>query len=335
MKIKQISNNINSYDATCLKLEISGKNVCYQTLNSIRRVCSNQIPIYAFHPDKISITRNNSVYDNSELTDRFSQLPITKFNHQIKFLPQKYYKDVNFSEQVIERHPEDIYQINYSFKKKNNGPETILYVSTNDLIISITSTVNDKNKLISDKIIPPKEKFSEKYPIVLVKLRPGEEIECSMKGVLAIGEYNGIFNASTTYYEQLAEDKFILKIESCGQLSEYQILIRSCEIIIEKLKLIKENLLNNQYNLIQTANNALIVEILNEDHTCANPITWVLQNMEEIKFAGLNKPDYMQKKINIVIQCNSDFKILNLLDKAIDKTIEIFNEYKNEFEKLY
>lgn len=309
--------------------------MCYQTLIAIRKASINQIPIYAFHPDKINITRNSSVYDNSELSCNLSQLPITNFNHQIKLLPLKYYKDVNFADPKMERHPSDIYQINYSLKAKNNGPDPILFVTTNDLTISITSTSTDKDKLISNETIPPKEKYSEKYPITLIKLRAGEEFECSMKGVLAIGELDGIFNASNTYWKQIADDKFLLSVESSGQLSEYEILIRSCEIIIEKLRLIKENLDNGQYNMMHTSNNSLILEILNEDHTCGSPLNWIIQNMKEVTFAGVNKPDFMQKVINSVIQCDQSVKAIDLVTKAIGPTIKIYEEYKEKFEELY
>lgn len=335
MQVKEITYGQDSYGSTCLQLEITGNNVCYQTLNAIRKASINQIPIYAFHPDKINITRNSSVYDNSELSCNLSQLPITNFNHQIKLLPLKYYKDVNFADQKMERHPSDTYQINYSLKAKNNGPESMLFVTTNDLTISITSTSIDKDKLISNDTIPPKEKYSEKYPITLIKLRTGEEFECSMKGVLAVGELDGIFNASNTYWKQLADDKFLLSVESNGQLSEYEILIRSCEIIIEKLKLIKENLDNNQYNMMETSNNSLIIEILNEDHTCGSPLNWIIQNMKEVTFAGVNKPDFMQKIINSVIQCDSSVKPIDLVNKAIGSAIKIYEEFKEKFEESY
>jgi DNA-directed RNA polymerase subunit L len=334
MQVKEISNTQDSYDATCLQIEISGENVCYQTVNAIRKASINQIPIYAFHPDKINITRNSSVFDNSELSCRLSQLPITKFNHNIKFLPLKYYKGVNFADSKFERYPEDIYQINYSVKAKNDKPNPLLDVTTNDLVISITSTSIDANKLISNEPIPVKEKYSEKYPVLLVQLRPGEEFECSMKAVLGIGELDGIFNASNTYYKEVSPNKFILSVESSGQLSEYEILIRACEIIIEKMTLIKENLNNDQYTMIQ-ANNSLILEILNEDHTCGGPINWILQNMKEVTFSGVNKPDFLQKIISIVVQCDDSSKPINLLSKAINQAIKIYEDFKVNFENAY
>jgi DNA-directed RNA polymerase subunit L len=335
MQVKEISNTQDSFGTTCLQVEISGKNVCFQTLISIRKTSINQIPIYAFHPDKINITRNSSVYDNSELSCNLSQLPITKFIHPIIYLPTKYYKNINFADTKYERHPEDVYQINYSLKAKNDGPESMLFVTTNNLTISITSTSTEEDKLISNEIIAPKEKYLEDKPITLVKLRTGEEVEFSMKGVLSIGESDGIFNASNTYWKQLAEDKFILIVESNGQLPEYEILIRSCDIIIEKLRILKENLENKQYNMIQTNNNSLILEMLGEDHTIGSPLNWVLQNMNEVLFSGVNKPDYMQKVINIVVQTDETTKAFDAIIKAIEPTIKIYEEYKEKFQELY
>ena len=335
MQVKEISNIEDSYGATTLQLELSGKNVCYQTINAIRKASINQIPIYAFHPDKIKITRNSSVFDNSYMTNHLSQLPITKFNHQIKFLPSKYYENVNFAEPNIEKFAEDIYQINYSLKAKNDGPEPIMNITTNDLMISITSSSNDKNKLTSDELIKPKEKYSDEFPILLVQLRIGEEFECSMKGILAVGELDGIFNASNTFYKEISENKFLLSVESNGQLTEYEILIRACEIIIEKMKLLKENLNTGQLNMMKTSSNSLILEILKEDHTCGGPLNWILQNMKDVTFSGINKPDFMQKIISIVIQTNDKTTPTECLNKAIDESIKVYEEFKDEFVKLY
>jgi DNA-directed RNA polymerase subunit L len=335
MQVKEVSNTIDTYDSSCLQIEISGKNVCYQLINSIRKVCINQIPIYAFHHDKIKITHNSSVFDNSFMTCHLSQLPITKFNHNIKFLPAKYYEGVNFLEQKIERYIEDVYEINYSLKKKNNGPENLLNVTTNDLNISITNTNHEEDKLVSNNIIPAKEKYSEKNPILLCQLRMGEEIEFSMKGVIATGELNSIFNASNTYYKEIAPDKFLLSIESSGQLNEYEIIIRACEILIEKFKLIKEKLNTEQLSLIQSQNNSVILEILKEDHTCGGPLNWVLQNMENVLFSGVNKPDFLQKKVHILIQTEKNIKPIDCFNKAIDQTIKIYEEYYNKFTELY
>ena len=86
---------------------------------------------------------------------------------------------------------------------------------------------------------------------------------------------------------------------------------------------------------MDTSNNSLILEILNEDHTCGSPLNWTIQNMKEVTFAGVNKPDFMQKIINSVIQCDSSLKAIDLVGKAIAPTIKIYEEFKEKFEELY
>ena len=99
---------------------MSGKDIEYPIVNALRKVCMNQIPIYAFHPSKINILRNNSVFDNSYMRERLSQLPILKLNHNIKFLASKSYKDVNFADPKLVKHVEDTNEIELYIKIKNH-----------------------------------------------------------------------------------------------------------------------------------------------------------------------------------------------------------------------
>jgi DNA-directed RNA polymerase subunit L len=323
INVKEIEYSTDKYDTSFLKLELYGNNIFYPIVNALRKVCINQIPIYAFHPSKINITRNNSVFDNSYMRDRLSQIPINKFNHKIKFLALKYYKDVNFSDNKRIRHEDDDNEIEIFVKAKNVGPAKVLDISTNDIKLTI-----------NDEIIPTDRLYSKDYPILLIQLRQDEEFECSMKGVVAIGEYDAIFNASNTYYEEITENKYYLMVESFGQFSEYEILIRACDIILEKLDVIKENVVQNQYQIIITENNAMVLEILNEDYTCGGPINYFLQNMNEVIFSGINNPDYMQKNIVIKFKVNESNKPIDVFNKAVDESVKLFNKLKEKFTLL-
>jgi len=326
MNIREIENLIDDFESTILKLEISGKNISFPIINALRKVCINQIPIYAFHTDKINILRNNSVFDNTYMRERLSQLPITKLNENnvLNFLPLKYYKNINFNDKNFEKHPEDKLNIEYYIKAKNDGPYKILNVSTNDLQINID------NERINNK-----EKYSEKNPLLLIQLRIGEEFECSLKGVLAVGEYNSIFNASSCYYDEIADDKFIFNIESNGQITEYNILIKGCDIIIEKLRIIKENINNQQYKNINMENNSIILELLNEDHTCGGPINYMLQNMKEVIYSGITKPNFMEKNLILKLRVEKSADLYKIFNKAIDECIILYEEFKIKFIELY
>jgi DNA-directed RNA polymerase subunit L len=324
MEIIELENYIDEFDSSFLKLELSGKDINFPTVNAIRKVCINQIPTYAFHTDKINIVRNSSVFDNTTMRERLSQLPITRIKNEVKFLPLKYYKDVNFNDHSYERHTNDTVNIEYFIKAKNNGPEKLLNVNTNDLQININ---NEK--------INANDKYSAKNPILLIQLRIGEEFECSLKGLLAVGEFDSIFNSSNCYYEEINENKYLLMIESSGQITEYELLITGCDILIEKMKIIKENLNNEQYKSIITENNSLILELINEDHTCGGPINYILQNMKEVIYSGITKQNFMQKNLLLKIKTISSTDPIKTLNIAIDKSILLFEEMKNKFNILY
>ena len=321
--IKEVEYNIDDYDSSLLKLIFEGEMVSTEIINSLRKLLINQIPVYAFPSTKINILRNSSVFDNSYMKDRLSQLPIKKLNHKTIILPLKYYKDVNFNDNKFIKNIDDDEEIEIYIKEKNNGPDKIMNVSTNNIRLTI-----------NDEIMDPKKIYSEKSPILLIQLRVGEEFECAMKAVLAIGELDSIFNASNTYYEQINEKKFLLTIESSGQLTEYDLLDRACLIIIEKMKNIKENINKKDYQHIITESNILILEIYNEDHTCGGPINYFLQQMEEVIFAGITKPDFMQKIILIKLKVKENFKAIDMVNKSIDKCIELYNLLKKKFLEL-
>jgi DNA-directed RNA polymerase subunit L len=325
IEIEEIDKKIDEYNLSSLKILIYGKDISYTIANSLRHVCINQIPTYAFHSSKINIFKNTSVYDNSYMKDRLSQLPINNIKHDVKYLSLLYYKNINFADPKNEKHENDTLDINYYIKAKNHGSgnEKILYVSTNDLRITINDEVIDNSKI-----------YSTEYPILLIKLRPGEEFECSMKGVLAVGELHAIFNASTVFYDMIDNNKFDLTIRSSGQMSEYNLLILGCEIIIEKYNIIKENIKNNEYKLVVTEDNLLILEMINEDFTCGGPLNYILQGMSEVIFSGITKQNFLQKCMLIKLKVDKKFKILDLLVKAIDICIDQFSKIKTKFEYL-
>lgn len=328
IQIEQTDKNIDEYGLTSLRLLFNGKDMSYAIANSLRHVCINQIPTYAFHSSKINIFKNTSVYDNSYMKNRLSQIPINNINHDIKYLSLLYYKNINFADPKIEKHENDTLDINYYIKAKNSGAnnigqENIMYVSTNDLRITINDEIVDNSKIYSDK-----------YPILIIKLRPGEEFECSMKGVLAVGELHAIFNASTVFYDEIDNNKFDLTIRSSGQMSEYSLLILGCEIIIEKYNIIKENIKSNEYKLIVTEDNSLILEMINEDYTCGGPLNYILQGMPEVIFSGITKPNFLQKCMLIKLKVDKKVKVLDLLLNGIGKCIDQFNKIKNNLEYL-
>jgi DNA-directed RNA polymerase subunit L len=322
--IKEIKYETDNYDSSTLVLNISGKDAHYSIINSLRKVCLDQIPIYALDRGKIKISRNKSVYDCTEMEVRISQLPLKRVPNNVLYLPLKYYKNINFADNKVEKHPDDNINIEFYLNAKNVGPDKIKYVTTDDLRISINNEIFENNKI-----------YKGKEPITLIELRVGDELECSMKGVLAVGELNSIFNSSNSFYKEIKEnEEYTLTIESNGQLDEYEILIRGISIIIEKLKIIKENIVNLQYEMITSENNSINLIITNEDHTCGGPLNYILQGMKEVRFSGVYSPNLMEKNIAITCVIDKKYKLIDVFSKAIDNTIELYNSIEKKVKKI-
>jgi len=315
-------NKKEHYQYGKLKLHIKG--LPYQILAPIRKVAINQIPIYAFPNEKINITKNTSAFDNTYLRNHLSQLPIPNLNEylekQITLLSPDYYEHVNFADPKRDKHPDDTIEIEYFIKGKNTGDDKIKYITTNDMDIMINN--NKITKL-----------YNEKHPFTLIQLRPNEEFECSMKAVLAIGELNAIFNASNCYYKQNSEFDFDFMISSSWQYPEYDLLIKSCDILIEKLNIIKKNY-SNYNNVMNTENNSQCVIIDDGDYICGNPINYFLQSDKDIMFSGISRINFIEKKIKFVFKGKDKVDLTKKFNKAVDDSINLYTNIKKQLNKL-
>jgi DNA-directed RNA polymerase subunit L len=300
------------FEDTHLILEFNNLN--YTFINSLRKVAICQVPIYAFDVNNIKIINNTSIYNNSQVALRLSQLPIPNINHDIDFLEYKYYVG-----EIKEKHPKDTFDIDYYLKVSNIGDELTKYGTTNDLKVNINH----------EEI-----KYNDMNPILLIKLRQGEEIELSMKATLSIGEINSIYNASSCYYDEIDENKILFTIKSNRQLKEYDILIKSCDIIIIKMNNFKE--LVKKHNDSKIENDKMfIMNIDNEDYTLLNPINYVLQKSKDVQFCGIAKYNgFLDKNIRLKIKTNNNKSPLDEIEKAINKSIDIFEDIKSKIIQL-
>ena len=134
-------------------------------------------------------------------------------------------ENINYKDESRDKHPKD--KLNFQIIINTlNDTNDILNVTTNDII-----TIKNEEKI---------NPFNNKYPHLIIKLKPGESFKCRAEGVLGLGHRSNIWSAiKIAYYEQINDYNFIFNIKSCNQYKEYDILIKSCEIINHKLNLIK------------------------------------------------------------------------------------------------
>lgn len=274
-----------------LSLLFKGKHVTPVLVNTFRRILIDDIPTYACPPEKIEIKKENntSKFNNDYMKLRLSQLPIMKIKSSLCYLDPKYWKNVNYSEDY-ERHPDEK-QIEIYINSKNTT-DTIYRVTTSDLQFR-----EDGKKII--------DKYNTDFPIVLIDLCPGEIFKCHMVATLGIGKKNIIWSSvSKAYYEINEQAKeCTLIINSNGQYDEYDLMWKACRYIQFKLEEI-QNILEEKQKSIDDKETIKKVDLVLDDETftIGGILTDILQNRQDIIYAGITAPSYLTKCIEIKIE---------------------------------
>ena len=84
INLKIISHN-DTVGSSKLEFKISGNNIDYIIINTIRRTILNDIPIYAFNEFKFDNNKSNTLFHNNYLKLRFKNLPIWNIENNIDF----------------------------------------------------------------------------------------------------------------------------------------------------------------------------------------------------------------------------------------------------------
>ena len=305
MNIKNVSYKNDEINGSLLVINFKGKHAVYQILNSIRQACINQVPIYAFDAKNINIIKNNTVFDNTETKLRMSQIPI--YNLEL----DNYNNNDDDNEIIVE-----------AYVKKKNNTLKLMYVDTNDIIIKINSTLINNTDM-----------YSKDYPIVITKLRPNEELECSLKSALNNGDYNSIYNGSSCYWKKHSDEEYDLKIEGNGQMKEYNLIIKVCEILIDKFELLYKNFSNEQYKVVTFGKNKVIIEIYNENYITFGPINYMLQNLEDVHKSGISPISYLEKKMQLSVETYNKNPLEDILI-AINDCVKLYTDIKNDLIKI-
>lgn len=305
--------------SSLLVLEFTGKSVNSSLINTIRRLCYGYVPTYSFCKQTIQIEQNGSIFDNDYMRLRLSQIVYPNLTVPIMYLPEKYWKNVDYSDNKREKIPEDNIDIEMYINVSNSTNE-IMNVTTNNV-----NFVENGNDI---------EKIDKGYPHLIIKLRPKEVFKCKCKGVLGVGLNNDIWSAAgNCYYSELIDNKFKFTLESQGQMDEYEILYKACHVLNIKLKSIRD-IIQNRYDNSDIKNKKDVeIHLENEDHTLGNIINEFLQINKNVVFSGLSKPDLLVKEVVIKLLCvNKD--PLKYVYETIDHILDINNVIQAQIKKL-
>jgi DNA-directed RNA polymerase subunit L len=303
-----------------LEFIISGNQINYIMVNTLRRMILSEIPTYVF--TEFTFNKNNSVFHNNFLKNQIQNLPVWGIDNKLEYYDNSL-KVKNVEADEIEG-LEDNVELSVEKKVNSNSLEQLtMYVDfenkSNDIY---TVTTDDAKFYFAQKQI------SNPYPvpIQLVKLQPKQIINFSVVTSVGIEKENSMYSpVSICVYDQKSDNEFNFIIESRGQLNEVKIIHIAILNLIKKLEDILVQIPDNSEDSGE-------IQINNEDHTLGNLLTSGLQIHKNIKFAGYNMPHPLEKRVIINYELKSG-KIKETIKSVINDFIETFKEIDKKIEK--
>jgi DNA-directed RNA polymerase subunit L len=161
-----------------------------------------------------------------------------------------------------------------------------------------------------------------KKPFLFVKLNNNEEFECMCEARIGLN-LEGLYNNAAIYdpvaacaYDQVEENRFILRYESKQQFDEREILRRGLSCLIMRLEFLN-NLVNEKIGVDQQREG--ILEIPNEDMTLGGILGYILQVHQDSEFVGDHQPDISMRNLQIRYKTKSN--ITDIFNECVDKLI--------------
>lgn len=326
IKLLKYNNDIQN---NILELKISGPNINYIIINTIRRTIFSDIPIYAF--DEFKFNKNTSIFHNNYIKLRLQQLPIWGIENKVDYLENnenQINKDIN---EENEENEEIDFENNDNIKL-NTLKQLTMYLNyknkTNDII---TVTTDDAKFYFNENQI----KIPYPIPIEIIKLQPDQEISFSAISKIGLEKDHTIFSpVSVVYYKQINDNEFDFCLESKGQITEKRILLVAIINIKRKinnfLKLITEYINKNKIINNELEGNKIIIN--NEDHTLGNLISRGMQQHNDIAFAGYNMPHPLVNKIELHYKLKKG-NIFNIIKDVCNYYLDLFDDLNSKILK--
>ena len=316
-----------------LEFTLSGPNIDYIVVNTIRRTIFNDVPIYALDDYKFDI--NTSTFHNNYLKLRLRNMPVWSIDNTVDFLDNNITKKPikNDDDEDDNNNTEAGDEVELDFDKTLNSStlkQLTMYVNYKNKSNDIkTVTTNDAKFYYDEKeILSP-----YKTGVPIVKLQPNQEIAFSAITKIGTEQEDAMFSAvCVNYYNQISENEFMLVIESRGQITEKRI-VQVALINIERriknfLKLILDDKkLNEHVKSEKDENTNGVIIVNNEDHTLGNLIARGLQTHAKVEFAGYNLPHPLAKKVHFHYKLKNG-NIKQILEEVVTYYSELFNKIK-------
>ena len=317
-----------------LDFKISGSNIDYIIVNSLRRTIFTNIPIYTFNDFKFE--KNNSIFHNNYVKLRLQQMPVWGIKNMVDFIDNDNINN-KITDKMVKIDEEDD-------DEQYNDPDTKTVINSSSLN-QLTMYINYKNKsnqIMSVTTSHAKFYYDEKQiqspyknECLIVKLQPGQEFALSSITKLGIEEYDTMYSAvSIVTYKQINENEFDFSLESRGQISEKRILQVALINIERNMRKFLKVFLEDIKKSTDIHDEEGLIIVHNQDHTLGNLISRGMQQHSKIKFAGYNLPHPLAKKVHFHYQLNKGGNIIKIMEEVIEYFSELFNQIGKQINKL-
>ena len=355
--------NITLSEKGQLTFVLSGTNL--SIANALRRTILKDIPTPVFEEKNMNFIKNTTRLNNEILKQRLGCVPImihnvdipledyqveiekTNKSTSVEFITTEDFKIKNIKNQkyLTESEVKKIFPPNEITKDyilfarlrpritENIGGEELKIIAKISLsnsaengMYNVVSTIAYGNTV--DTIIQDRE--WKKYLKQLNKLDTDIEI-------LDLEKRNWYSHNGKRYYK---EDSFDFIIETLGNFTNEEIVIKACDIINERLS----NIVKDKEALIFTNHKTSIpncydITLQNEDYTIGKIVEYILyknyfENSRILSYVGFRKnhPHDIDSVIRIAfIKETSADTIFPLISEVCAKGAEIFNEIKSQF----
>lgn len=306
-----------------LEFKMSGTNIDYIIMNTIRRTILSEIPIYAFNEFKFE--KNTSVFHNNYLKLRLKFLPVWNIKNNIDYIKESVNQNIIIESDNENDDVELKVDENMDMSSLKQLTMYVNYKNKSSDIFTV-STANAKFYYDGKQIETP-----YKNPAPIVKLQPNQEIIFTAITNLGMEQENAMYSAvCVTGYKEINDNEFDFYVESRGQIDEKNILLIALKNINKRIN----NFLkvwNDELNpKLENKLEGLIV-VNNEDNTLGNLISRGMQQHENISFAGYNLPHPLTKKIELHYKLKKG-DIKKVIEDVCEYYINIFNQIKKSIE---
>ena len=335
IKISKINMSVNNQSNTLgdslLNFKISGSNIDYIIVNTLRRTILSDIPTYAF--SVFNFEKNTSIFHNNYLKLRLQHMPIWSIKNTVDFIETTKVINPNM-EKIDENDDEDnVGEIeNNSNLNSSSLNQLTMYVNYKNKSNEIFNVTTSHAKFYYDQ-----KQLSNPYKddCLILKLQPGQEISFSTITTLGTEKQDTMYSSVTIVtYKQINDNEFDFTLESRGQITEKRILQVALINIEKNIK----NFLNVFLEDISKEQDVLgdegLIIVNNEDHTLGNLISRGMQKHSKVEFAGYSLPHPLANKVHFHYKLKKDGDIKKIIKEVVEYYLELFKDISKLVDKF-